>query len=274
MKKQKEEAERYAQVQQQRKELQQRSYLLKLYAIEREVHALQTKMAEASEEAELADNRHKSSEEAVQAGEKERARLGKYAASAHRRPCSERRARPAYHCSASAPVCMSSQLGPVATLPQPSPLPRPLLTASFIHVLSAPPSRPPRLRMVLKLERELVKLQRDLEGQNPAAIRTREEIAHTTKRKAMSEKSLEKIVTTHKKACARRPTWISGRVVIGSPAHAPTDRHPDLERMPSLPAKMGPESALSSTTVHAPPRDRRRSTWRSSSASTRRSPRR
>ena len=86
MKKQKEEAERYAQVQQQRKELQQRSYLIKLYAIERDVSALQAKMAEANEEAELAANRHTSSEEAVQAEEKRRAGLAKYRAPRAMRP--------------------------------------------------------------------------------------------------------------------------------------------------------------------------------------------
>ena len=55
-------------------------------------------------------------------------------------------------------------------------------------------------RKCVELERKLVGLQRQLEGKNPEVIRTREEITHTEKRKAMATKSLEKIQATQKKA--------------------------------------------------------------------------
>ena len=45
---------------------------------------------------------------------------------------------------------------------------------------------------------KVVKMHRDLEGKNPDAIRRREEIAHTQKRKAMSSKSLEKSAAQQK----------------------------------------------------------------------------
>ena len=39
-----------------------------------------------------------------------------------------------------------------------------------------------------------------MEGKSPAAIKLREEMAHVQKRKAMHEKSLEKVSNSHKAA--------------------------------------------------------------------------
>lgn len=115
----------YSALNEQRKQLQRRLYLIKLYAIEKEVNAHNAALTEAQEEIEIADGKHSSAEESVKAAEKEKSRLG---------------------------------------------------------------------RKVVELERKLVGLQRQLEGRNPDTIRLREEMAHTTKRKGMTEKSLEKTV--------------------------------------------------------------------------------
>ena len=82
MKKQKEEAERYTQIQQNLKEQQQRRSMLKLYTIEQEVSKLQAKLSDCDEEVDLAANRHDSAENAVKAAEKENAKLEKCDATA------------------------------------------------------------------------------------------------------------------------------------------------------------------------------------------------
>lgn len=55
-------------------------------------------------------------------------------------------------------------------------------------------------RKTLELERKLVAVQRQVENKNPESIRTREEISHLEKRKAMSIKSLEKVAARCKQA--------------------------------------------------------------------------
>lgn len=79
MKRQKEEAEKYNQLQQDRKQLQRRLYLLRLYTIEREVKALQGKLDEANEEVEVAGNRYSTADEGVKAEEREKSKLGRHA---------------------------------------------------------------------------------------------------------------------------------------------------------------------------------------------------
>lgn len=78
MKKQKEEAERYAQLQQDRKDQQRRLYLLRLYTIEQEVHTLLSKLDESNQLVESAADGHAAAEERVRAEEKEKSRLARY----------------------------------------------------------------------------------------------------------------------------------------------------------------------------------------------------
>ena len=55
-------------------------------------------------------------------------------------------------------------------------------------------------RKQIELERKGTALQKEIDGKNPDAIRLREEIAHTEKRKRMSEKSLEKVKEQQEKS--------------------------------------------------------------------------
>eukprot|EP00316_Scyphosphaera_apsteinii_P022800 CAMPEP_0119313214 /NCGR_PEP_ID=MMETSP1333-20130426/28260_1 /TAXON_ID=418940 /ORGANISM="Scyphosphaera apsteinii, Strain RCC1455" /LENGTH=1316 /DNA_ID=CAMNT_0007317997 /DNA_START=36 /DNA_END=3986 /DNA_ORIENTATION=- len=53
-------------------------------------------------------------------------------------------------------------------------------------------------RKCVELERTLAELQQSIEGQDPAAIKLREQIKHLERHKSMQEKSLEKVTQTHK----------------------------------------------------------------------------
>lgn len=77
MRKQKEEAEKYTELQSQRKDLQRRLYLLRLFAVEKEVSSLQGRCDEARESADAERTKHAEVEEAVKSNEKEKARLSR-----------------------------------------------------------------------------------------------------------------------------------------------------------------------------------------------------
>jgi len=77
MKKQKEEAERYATVQEKRKELQQRLFLLRLFNVEKEVASKQAQLEEVSATFDEASARHSTAEDEVKEYEKEKAALSR-----------------------------------------------------------------------------------------------------------------------------------------------------------------------------------------------------
>ena len=81
MRKQKEEAERYVGLLEQRRELEQRLYLLRLFSIEKGVMALETCLAATKQGSESGLTRQAEVETSVQADEKEKFRLARRAPS-------------------------------------------------------------------------------------------------------------------------------------------------------------------------------------------------
>ena len=76
MRKQKEEAERYTELFEQRKELRRRLYLMRLFHVEKEVAALHVQAGEARAAVDADAAKHSELEEAVKTNEKEKARRG------------------------------------------------------------------------------------------------------------------------------------------------------------------------------------------------------
>lgn len=90
-------------------------------------------------------------------------------------------------------------------------------------------------RKTVELERSLAAMQAKMEGQNPGAIKLREEIKHVERRRATQTKSLEKVEETHKantkqvKGLEKQLTEISEALARATSEQEEAEQRGDLE---------------------------------------------